>query len=301
MASGSDWLWTEDLLSGRALPLLHDLDDHDGWAAASAALTLLGALAPLGLHALAGGLPAAPGARARWAERADTLLTLGSAALKITLNAALLFHNAATLDPDVGAGLCAIPVYALLCMHGTDAAAYAYPTRVLSFALALLVLALATGAADFRQPYAQDAQPDPLALLVLAFDAAYACTDRRAQPSLFLASRGVFFAGLALARPLMDPLLRHADLAPLFFFHSAMLLHSSLLHAGTARIALARLSGAPAKTTRRLMLLLAAALTLAYKFQWQHPRWASYMVVALMLAGGALWAAERWLVRFITR
>ena len=297
----SDWLWTEDLLSGRALPLLHDLDDHDGWAVASAATTLLGALAPLGLHLLAQGSPPPQRARPRWAELGDTVLTLGSAALKITLNASLLFHNAAALDPDVGAGLCAIPVFALLCMHGTDAPGYGYPTRVLAFGLTILALALATAAADFSEPSPPDAKPDPLSLLVLTMDAAYACTDRRAQPSLFLASRGLFFAGLALSRPLMDPLLRHADLGALFFFHSAMLLHSSLLHAGTARIAIARLSGAPGRTTRSLMLLLAATLALAYKFQWQHPRWASYMVAALMLAGGCLWAAERWQARVAPR
>ena len=151
MDDDGDWVTCAvDLASGSALPLLYSLYALGKDDVLGVALSLGGGAVALVVSSVGQGLllsdPRRDGGAISedWERALGAVLQLLGAALKVGLSASQLFSQAGVLDADVGAGLYAIPVFALLGMQGIPGHRAGMRTaRSMVAALSILVLACA--------------------------------------------------------------------------------------------------------------------------------------------------------------
>lgn len=312
-----------DLASGAALPLLYSLRALDdgglvgaGAALGGAALALAASSAGRGL--LLGAEPGCTGAISEgWAQAAGSALRLAGCGLRVVLSMAQLFAQAGSLDADVGAGLYAIPAFALLSMRGVPGNRSRVSARGAVAALSVAVLACGWLSAVYSGPGggALRAEAPPAGhggawwwYALLLSDAAFACADvgRRgaagwASGWQAFAARGAVFAALAASPRVLSLLLAERQPRWLFVLQNVLLIHSAILQTAAARRLLAGLrlpmpfdSFRVEHPQRALMVWLAPALAAAYAFQWRHPADASEAVLALAAGRALVWALRRW-------
>jgi hypothetical protein len=251
-----------------------------------------------------------------WAQALGATLQLLGCGLKAGLSAAQLFAQAGALDPDVGAGLYAIPVFALLSAQGVPGHRTTGAARNLVGALSILVLAcawLASGEtpAPLRPGAPGPGSGDPTAgwwhALLFASNSAFAYSGLRRPRGAgwsggwqAFAVRAAVFAWLSLSPRALGLLLTERQPRWLFILQNVLLIHSAILEASTARRALAGLRLPPPldafrveQPQRALMVWLAPALAAASAFQWKSPERASALVLTLGALHVALWALRR--------
>ena len=282
------WGWGAGLVSGSSLPLLYSLEaTGGGWG--SVIMVLAGGLIAM-VASRAAPLPTQTGTASECAR-------LGSSLAELCLTGAAVFSQASRVDSDMGAGLCAVPLFHAVCMHGTSDAQYQRYTRALVSFLGLGVLAYGTFIAFEGGGAAAPATgvPDGGVALLTLLNAAYACSGGSASA---IAARASVFASLAAQPSALGPLLRQRQGWGLFAVQMAMLVHSMLARAGEARASIAELrKGAGAeevprasRSQRSLMLCAASALTVSFAFQWRSWRVGLYAVAGLQASWGCLWA-----------
>ena len=328
MDDDGDWVTCAvDLASGSALPLLYSLYALGGDSVLGVGLSLGGGAAALVVSSVGQGLllsdPRRDGGAISedWERALGAVLQLLGAALKVGLSASQLFSQAGVLDADVGAGLYAIPVFALLGMQGIPGHRAGVRTvRSMVAALSILVVACAWASVTY------DLNPGPhpqlravraetergwwwrlLFLCNTVF--AYSDVIRKQRPGRErdwmtgwqpFAVRAAVFAGLSLAPRILSLLLTERQPRWLFILQNVLLIHSSILQTSTARRLLAHMRFPPPldffrveHPQRALLLWLAPVLATASVFQWANPDRASEAVLILSALGVAAWVLRR--------
>ena len=318
-----------DLVSGSALPLLYMLYSlGSGDAMLGLAVTLGGGAVAVVVSAMGRGLLLAGGGpctvSAEWARALGEVMQLVGAALRAALSAAQLFTQAGALDPDVGAGLYAIPMFALLSLQGVPRNRGDVSARTMVAVLSVLVLAFAwlTSVYSTTAAALRPGAPLPGALrgeggwwwyALLLFSSAFAYSDLHpggsagpAAPQEWYAGwpafaiRGAAFACLSLTPRVLSLLLTERQPRWLFVLQNVLLIHSAILQSTAARRLLfglrlpAPLDGFRVEHPQRtLMVWLAPVLAAAYAFQWRDPLDAATAVFVFAALRVALWALHR--------
>ena len=308
--------WGVDLVSGSALPLLYSLYalDSDGGLLGVAASAIGGAVAWVGKGLLLAEPGVACGAISEdWAHALGAVLQLLGCGLKVALSMAQLFAQAGALDADVGAGLYAIPAFALLSMQGVPGNRSDVSARTVVVALSALVLGFAWVNVFYSDgPHSLRLEaPLPGAsagggvgwYLLLLSNAAFAYSDvaRRGAAGWHpFALRAAVFCGLALAPRVLSLLLAERQPRWLFVSQNVLLIHASILQTAAARRLLAGmrfpapLDGFRVEHPQRaLMVWLGPVLAAALAFQWRRPGDASGVVLALAAARAGVWSLGR--------
>jgi hypothetical protein len=232
-----------------------------------------------------------------WQVNLNRSLFLYNTLLRICLNAAQLFRQAALVDSDVGAGLCVAPMYVLLCMQGSSTSSdkYSKDMRLVGSFLGLAVLAatlLRYAFADSPAPPSGETGLSAWALVLAVTDTFYACGNPGAWPGgapsyTGLALRAAFFITVSVV-PKLAHVVTGEQPPWLFVLHGILLVQSSMYQACRARVILSQLFMGRRQIRapqRSLMLVVAPALAVGFTFQWGDPWHASLAAVALFLAG----------------
>ena len=294
------WLvaWASDILTGPALPAFYSLLAVGG-GGAGLAVSLVGTCLAL-VYTLLRKWMLNRSARyfgSMWQVQLNRSLFLYNSLLRICLNSAQLFRQAALVDSDVGAGLCVAPLYVLLCMQGSSTSSdkYTKDMRLVGSALGILVLAatlLRYVASDEPAPPTSETGLSAWSLVLAVTDTFYACGNPGTWPGgaptyAGLGLRAAFFIFVSVA-PKLAHVITGEQPAWLFVLHGVLLVQSSMYQACHARMTLSKLFmdrrqiRAP---QRSLMLIVAPALAVGFAFQWVDPWHASIAALALVLAG----------------
>ena len=294
------WLvaWASDILTGPALPAFYSLLAVGG-GGTGLAVSLVGTCMALIYTFLRKWMlkRSALYFGSMWQVNLNRSLFLYNTLLRICLNAAQLFRQAALVDSDVGAGLCVAPLYVLLCMQGSSTSSdkYSKDMRLVGSALGILVL-LATllryALSDTPTPPSPDTGLSAWALVLAVTDTFYACGNPGTWPGgaptyVGLALRAAFFIAVSVA-PKLAHVITGEQPPWLFVLHGVLLVQSSMHQACHARKTLSQLFMERRQIRapqRSLMLIIAPALAVGFAFQWGDPRHASVAVFSLVLAG----------------
>ena len=288
--------WASDILTGPALPAFYSLLAVGG-GTAGLIVSLTGTCLALMYTVLLKWM-VERSARfwgTAWEVNVGRSLFLYNCLLRICLNSAQLFRQAALVDSDVGAGLCVAPLYVLLCMQGSSTSTdkYAQDMRLAGSALGILtLLAAAVRYAAVDSPPLQSDGLSAWSLVLAVTDTFYACNNPGtwsgyAPTYVAVVLRSSIFIVVSIA-----PKLAHVIVGGqpqwLFVVHGALLVHSSMVQAGHARVTLSTLFMGRRQVRapqRSLMLIIAPALAVGFTFQWAEPSHASIAVFTMLLAG----------------
>ena len=290
--------WASDILTGPALPAFYSLLAVGG-GATGLAVSVAGTCMALIYTFIRRWMlkRSAQYYGSMWQVNLNRSLFLYNSLLRICLNAAQLFRQAALVDSDVGAGLCVAPLYVLLCMQGSNASSdkYSKDMRLVGSALGIVVL-LATilryQFSDTSVPPSPETGLSSWALVLAVVDTFYACGNPGTWPGgaptyIGLALRAAFFITVSVV-PKLAHVITGEQPPWLFVLHGVLLVHSSMYQACHARMTLSKLFmdrrqfRAP---QRSLMLIVAPALAVGFTFQWGDPWHASIAAFVLILAG----------------
>ncbi len=278
------WGWASNLMSGSSLPLLYSLEaTGGGWGCVI--MVLAGGLVALVAKWV---LPAATGK-----DTVSEWMRLCASLTEVCLTGAAVFAQAGRVDSDMGAELCAIPLFHMACVHGTSDPQYSRHTRALVSFLGLGVLSYSTFITFNATAPAMKMPEVGLAALTL-LNTAYACSGGTVWN---IAARAGVFASLAAQPWPLSPLLRLKQGRVLFALQMALLVHSMLIHAGEARLSISeirrRMSADEgvrlSRAQRSLMLCMASTLTVSFAFQWRSWEGGMYAVVILQTCWACLW------------
>lgn len=266
-----------DIVSGEGLPALYSIAGGAalGIVAGGAALAVLLALTRKKLQRHAVRCPYG------WEPSVCDAVFIFASLLRVSLDSAKVFQLASRMDSDVGAELCVIPLYFVICFQGSSSSEYMREARVVSSVLNAVTLVSAviySQSSDANLP----ARPAPTAVeQALAFtNVAYGSTAE--EGVIATAARGVIFVLLS-AFPKAFSALAYGDVPGwLFVLHTCLLTQSALTHAGKARRLLFKV-GRQRSPQRTLMLLAAPAVAVGFAFQWKDPQQASVALLPLVL------------------
>ena len=292
------WGWASNLASGSSLALLYSLEaTGGGWG--SVIMVLLGGLMALVAQRM---FPLAQekGPKGKGGDPVGDCARLGSSMAEICLTGAAVFSQAGRVDSDVGAALCAIPLFHAVCMHGTSDPQYSRYTKGLVAFLGLGVLSYGTFVAfnDSGATSPALTMPEGVVSALTLLNAAYACSGGTATS---IAARASVFASLAAQPWALAPLLRLKQGWVLFAMQMVMLVHSMLVQAGEARSAITSIraamsadeGGRISRAQRSLMLCMAPTLTLSFAFQWRSWVDGLWAVAGVQACWACLWAYKR--------
>jgi hypothetical protein len=231
----------------------------------------------------------------------DGCARLGSSLAELCLTGAAVFAQADRVDSDVGAALCAIPLFHAVCMHGTSDPQYIGHTQGVVAFLGLGVLSYGTFIAfnDSGATSPALTMPEGVVAALTLLNAAYVCSGGTAAS---IAARAGVYASLAAQPWALAPLLSLKQGWVLFALQMAMSVHSMLVRAGEARSAITVIREAMAadegvrisRAQRSLMLCVAPTLTLSFAFQWRSWVDGQWAVAGVQACWVALWAYKRW-------
>lgn len=315
--------WSADILTGPGLLAMYSLmmvGNGDGTTGGimAAAGGLLGVMFVFASnHVL-------PQSFVRWPHKWERPLTevayLLNDLARVCFNCAQIFMQAARVDSDVGAGLCVVPLYALLCMQGTSSHHYRRESQALTSVVAactLLAVGIysATGANVYTHPLIAEREPGEVVAwwwyLLAVTDTAIAVVNP-GRPATSVGSAVLRASALAITAAL--PRMLFALLGPqppwIFVLHGALLVQSSMTHAGQARHdkvtpttdaiqgrmsqqALQRLAYQATRSSQRtLMLVMAPTIAVGFVFQWEFPEQASCVSAGIASLGVGLWLLQ---------
>ena len=289
-------IWGQDtVISGSGLPALYSLMAVGGGvagagcAAAGVALTLVYVAAYSYVV-----LPRGARCPYRWERPLADMIYLYNSLLRVCLNSAQIFRQASLVEPDVGAGLCVAPLYALLCMQGGSSAKYKEGMCMAATLISATILAVAAARAASGDAGEAPgvARSDYASYLFAVSDSTYAFSNMhgwwdgdRFCPWAFGARAAVFIAVGAFPDLLWS--LVGPQPAWLFVAHGALMVLSSMIQAGQARERLAAVViGGQARVRaphRSMMLAMAPALAVGFAYQWWYAPLASIAVLAFVL------------------
>jgi len=242
----------------------------------------------------AGGVALAAFERSR--RHADVDAGVIRALLRIALSAGQLFAMWESKDPDVGAGLVAIPLFFVACTPPIGRLSeYVGRSRILSsflnaacVASAVLYFTLEGKAAAPRESawFPEAGQRQFLAAVDLAYAASAPWPGANSLPVTGL--RGLLFGALGAFPAAARGLLRGPLPDWLLALYGASLAQSVHVHACDVRLGL---SGP--KQQRRLMLLVTPALAVAFVSRNEDPALQSLGVLVVLVLGVLLWAAQQ--------
>ena len=291
----SDWWGQDSIISGSGLPALYSLLAVGGGGAGAGCAA--GGVALTMVYVAAYSYVVAPRGNRwpyAWERPLVDLVYLYNSLLRICLNSAQVFRQAHLVDSDVGAGLCAAPLYVLLCMQGGSSAKYKDGMRAAATLLAATILAVAAARAASGDagdaPGAPD-QPSALAYLRAISDSTYAFSNMggwwdgdRFSAWRFALRAAVFIAVGAFPNLLWS--LVGPQPAWLFVAHGALMVMSAMIQAGQAREWIAAVSIGQRRARaphRTMMLAVAPALAVGFVYQWWDPALASIGVAAFVV------------------
>ena len=288
--------WASDILTGPALPAFYSLLAVGG-GTAGLIVSLAGTCLAL-MYTVVRRWMVARSARywgKAWEVNMGRSLFLYNCLLRICLNSAQLFRQAALVDSDVGAGLCVAPLYVLLCMQGSSTSTdkYAQDMRLAGSALGIIALIAATARyAAVDSPPLQSDGLSAWSLVLAVTDTFYACNNpgnwsEYAPTYVAIILRSSIFIVVSIV-PKLAQVVVGSQPPWLFVVHGALLVHSSMVQAGHARVTLSTLFMGRRQVRapqRSLMLAIAPTLAVGFTFQWADPPHASVAVFALLLAG----------------
>lgn len=238
---------------------------------------------------------AALGVALAYFEVSRRALPFAPSFLRLVLSAAQFFALWEAMDPDVGAGLVAIPFFFVLCCAPfASASEYLHSARLLSAGMsaAVLVAAGVYYGNPAHAPAAASAYGRELRNFLAVSDVAFAVASADRWPSAAL--RGAVFAVLSAFPGLPASLLRGPTPEWLMMLYGASLLQAAQVQACSLRIELS----AVADPQRALMLLVACALAIGYVERAGDPAHFSFAALAGLGAALAAWAAQtKWVQR----
>jgi hypothetical protein len=320
------WDWAINLISGLGLPALYSIMiAANGSPSTGGALASMGGLA--GFVFLLVDKYAKPNNFVRWSsipwERPlAELLVMASMLFRLSLSTSQLFAQATLLDSDVGAGLCVAPIYILLCMQGTSSEQYKRESRFIGSVLTIVVTisamiysALASND-SVRAPGEKMEEGEVVGIhwyLLAITDTAVAVVnpwdssqnvDASKSMSSVMTLGNCILRSFFLATLGCLPRVMHVLLGPqptwLFVMHGALMVHSSMIHAGQFRSALQPMVGVGKPVSgrrtrspqRTLMIAVSPAIAVGFTFQWVDPLFASCATLALLVPALIIWALQ---------
>jgi len=276
----------DDLLAGRALPLLYALynagPDTDG-------LAFVAVLCGAGLAlALAWWLTPSGSSWQVTAQNPSELMQALDAALCIGLNTTLLFHKAHKLDRNVGVSLSSIPLFVYLILLADHDCKFAL--RCIKTLCSLLIVLpytalLASQENEHPIPPLQTPAPTHWTYLFLVLNSAYACA-----PVLCLQTityRGFFFAifTAACSTTTLSFLVDHVGQGGLFIIQMGwVVMVSSFIHIKPLRTTL----GQPRTLMLAVSVILAAAFESPVRFHAEAVHQPASWAVAVLMSAGAV-------------
>lgn len=262
-----------DVVTGSGLSALNSADSGPGWAAGGAAVGL--AVSYFEVY-----------------RRAPPFL---NALFRIFLSSSQFFALWEGTDPDLGAGLVAVPLFFALCCAPVGSASE-YLRRARLFCAVFNAVVLSAAGIYYKDtpsaPAAATAFDQELRNFLALFDVALAVAAAERWPSA--AARGGVFVVLAAFPGLPASILRGQTPQWLLLLYGAALVQSAQVHSCSLRLELT----AVADAQRSLMLLVACALAAGYVQRAGDPAVASFAALAVLSASVLSWAAQaKWVQR----
>lgn len=278
-----------EAVSLAALPLLHSIAESEGYVVLACAL----AGWACGVYASRAERAGAQRRKEGVAGTLERVVDTVSGLTQICFGAALLFRQAALWDPAVGAGLCAIPYFHVICvpLMLPSSARYEREMTVCLSALGALALGLSSVWAlsdDAGQTTFNNNPQTDLDYFLLVTSGIFGAREVASQVSTGI----VLLVLCAWTAPLQWLLLRRQRI-PLLVLTGVLWVLASRRQALRVRQhlgAMIRPGGGGerwfSRPQRALMLMVATVMTLGYSFQWGDWRRASWACVAVL--GGRL-------------
>jgi len=269
-------VWTDDLFSGRSLPLLLNIHSSKPDFLVVLCIIPIGGLLPVLFQWATRNMQSSR--PLMWPHAAHITLQCFSAAVKLGTNISTLFACAHDIEPYVGAILCIVPALTLMCLKGIEHNKYVnYMRLFMTFsALALLIYSCLTS-----EGRAADALSEPTWWLYvrILINSAYACNDLNAKAPINVLIRiGVYIAVSSTASVLSSLTTCHSSLLG-FFIKTVLLMQSSMVHSGTIKQCLGKLG--LSRQSRTHLIVVAGVTATGFTFK-EHIATDASIAVAIL-------------------
>lgn len=250
-------VWTDDLFSGRALPLLLNLQNVQVDIMTVLWLIPIGGIIPAILQWATSYLRSSR--PLMWPHAAHITLQFLSASLKLGTNLSTLFACAHNIEPYVGATLCIVPALTLICMKGIEHNRYANYMRICMTLSALALLIYSCFKA--KDTYTDLHTPQtPWLYVRLLLNAAYACNDINGKTLTNILIRSVIYIVVGSTSSVLSAITTcHSSLLG-FFLKTVLLMQSSMVQSGIIKQCLGKL-GTPRQSRTHLIIISAITST----------------------------------------